>query len=117
MSFGRVFTKALNSIYEQPDKCFSLKKIYDWSEYFITEFSYDEPVEDVDFEKVDEPAESIKSLIENQLGENFYLIRVVRINEKNKFSFIKPKALRYWLRSIALRDADETFSDLIKAEY
>jgi len=116
-SFGRVFTKALNSIYEQPDKCFSLKKIYDWNEYFITEFSYGKSIDEPKFEEVDEPTESIKSLIETQLGRNFSLIKVVRINEKNKFSFIKPKALRYWLRSIALRDADETFSDLIKAGY
>jgi hypothetical protein len=116
-NYGAIFSKALNSIYQQPDKCFSLKKIYDWNEYFITEFSYGEPIEEPEFEEVDEPTESIKSLIETQLGRNFYLIRVVRINEKNKFSFIKPKALRYWLRSIALKDADETFSDLIKAEY
>jgi len=116
-NYGLVFSKALNSIYEQPDKCFSLKKSYDWNEYFITEFSYGEPVKEPEFEEVNEPTESIKSLIETQLGRNFYLIRVVRINEKNKFSFIKPKALRYWLRSIALRDADETFSDLIKAGY
>jgi hypothetical protein len=116
-SFGSVFTKALNSIYEQSDKCFYLKKIYDWSEYFITEFGYGEFIEKADFEKVNEPTQNIKSLIENQLGRNFSLIRSIRINEKNKFSFIKPKALRYWLRSIALRDADETFSDLIKAGY
>ncbi len=30
---------------------------------------------------------------------------------------IKPKQVRYWLRSIALRDADEMMVDLFKAGY
>ena len=112
--FGDIFTKALNSIYGQADKCFYLNKIYDWGEYFITEFNYGADDNNVKFEKVEEPPENIDSLIKTELRGNFHLIRVVRLNEKNKFSFIKPKALRYWLRSIALRDADEAFSDLIK---
>jgi len=31
--------------------------------------------------------------------------------------FIKPKAYRFWLKSIAVRDADETFADLVKMGY
>ena len=31
--------------------------------------------------------------------------------------FIKPKQMKYWLKSIALRDADEVFADYIKARY
>jgi len=31
--------------------------------------------------------------------------------------FVKPNALRYWLKSIALRDADETFVDFKAGGY
>lgn len=115
--FGEVFTKSLNSIYAQPDKCFYLKKIYDWSEYCMTEFNYGENTTFEGIESGSQIDDEIKSLIETKYGENVYLIKIVKLYEKNKVYFIKPKALRFWLRSVALRDADEVFSDLIKAGY
>ena len=33
---------------------------------------------------------------------------------KNTITLIKPKNLRYWLKSIALRDADDVFDEMIK---
>lgn len=115
--FGEVFTKALNSIYEQSNKSFYLKKIYDWSEYCMTEFGYGENAVFEGIEKGSEIDEEIKSLVEAKYGESIYLIKVVKIYQKNKVLLLKPKSLRFWLRSIALKDADEVFSDLIKAGY
>ena len=115
--FGEVFTKALNSIYEQSNKSFYLKKIYDWREYCMTEFGYGEKANFEGIEKGSEIDEEIKSLVEAKYGESIYLIKVVKIYQKNKVLLLKPKSLRFWLRSIALKDADEVFSDLIKAGY
>jgi len=115
--FGEVFAKSLNSIYEQPDKCFYLKKIHDWGEYCLTEFKYGEITPFEGIENGSQIDDEIKSLVETKYGENVYLIKIVKLYEKNKVYFIKPKALRFWLRSIAIRDADEVFSDLIKAGY
>ena len=115
--FGEVFTKALNSIYKQTNKSFYLKKIYDWNEYCMTEFSYGENAEFEGVEKGAEIDEEIKSLVEAKYEESVYLIKVVKIYQKNKVLLLKPKSLRFWLRSIALKDADEVFSDLIKAGY
>jgi hypothetical protein len=115
--FSQVFTKALNSIYEQTNKSFYLKKIYDWNEYCMTEFNYGENAEFEGIEKGSEIDEEIKSLVEAKYGESVYLIKVVKIYQKNKVLLLKPKSLRFWLRSIALKDADEVFSDLIKAGY
>ena len=47
-------------------------------------------------------------------GTSLRLTRIVRLYEGNVIYLIKPKKLRYWLKSIALRDADETFSDIRK---
>ncbi|HLP45746.1 MAG TPA: hypothetical protein VK469_07360 [Candidatus Kapabacteria bacterium] len=45
------------------------------------------------------------------------VIRVLPIYDKNVIFLVKPKQLRYWLSSIAVRDADETFEDLVKQGY
>ena len=38
--------------------------------------------------------------------------RVARIHDGSWIFLLKPDRLRYWLRSIALRDADEVLADL-----
>ena len=115
--YGKVFNSLLNSVYGKSEKSFYLNKIYDWGEFYITEFNYGSEEKKTDFEKIDELTDNLKSLITNELGRNFQLQRIIRINERNKFSFLKPKSLRYWLRSIAIKDADEVFSGLVKAGY
>ena len=77
----------------------------------MTLASYGENIVEVETEKRNEPTEHIKSLIENAYSSNVSIIRVLKLYEKNKVYFIKPKALRYWLRSTAIKDADEVFSD------
>jgi hypothetical protein len=42
---------------------------------------------------------------------------VVKIYDGDLIYLIKPKELRYWLQSIALRDADESIVDLYNAGY
>jgi hypothetical protein len=39
-------------------------------------------------------------------------VRILRIFDGPFVLLIKPDRLRYWLRSIALRDADEALADL-----
>ena len=56
----------------------------------------------------------IEKLVYKVAGKNLRLIRVIRLYEGNVIYLIKPKKLRYWLPSVALRDADETFADLRK---
>lgn len=115
--FGEVFSKALNSIYEETDKSFYLKKIYDWGAFYITEFDYGKKTEEIAKENISELTEHIESLIKTKYRSNVYLIKILKLYEKNKVYLIKPKTLRYWLRSIAVKDADEVFSDLVDAGY
>ncbi len=116
-SYGEVYNKLLNSVYGKSGKSFYLKKIYNLNDFYITEFNYGENVVEVEIEKRDEATEHIKSLAENAYSSNVSIIRVLKLYEKNKVYFVKPKALRYWLRSTAIKDADESFSDSIKAGY
>jgi N-6 DNA Methylase len=116
--FGEVFSEALNSVYEESGKCYFLKKIYDWGAFYITEFNYGKPTGELgDAKKINELTEHIESLIETKYRPNVLLIKILKLYEKDRVYLIKPKTLRYWLRSIAIKDADEVFSDLIDAGY
>lgn len=44
-------------------------------------------------------------------------IRVVRFYSENVIFIVKPDRLRYWIRSTAIRDADETLMDLREQGY
>jgi hypothetical protein len=44
-------------------------------------------------------------------------IRVFRFYNDNYMLIIKPNRLRYWIKSIAIRDADETIDYLYNAGY
>ena len=41
------------------------------------------------------------------------ITRILHIHEDDVIYLIKPKPLRYWLRSVAIRDADDTFAELM----
>ena len=61
----------------------------------------------------------IETLIYNETKQNTRITRVLRgyLHEQGQdiLILIKPNLLRYWLKSVALRDADETFADLKRA--
>ena len=55
---------------------------------------------------------ALDKLLHEQRGTTLYVTRIARIYDGNFVFLLKPDRLRYWLRSVALRDADETLSDL-----
>ena len=56
--------------------------------------------------------ESLHQLIYDESRESLRTIRVVRYYEGNVILVVKPDRLRYWIRSTAIRDADDTLIDL-----
>ncbi len=61
--------------------------------------------------------EYLQRLLYKEMGRNLRTVRVMRIYHDNMIYLIKPRQLRYWIKSIAVRDADETFEDLVKQGY
>lgn len=59
----------------------------------------------------------LENLVENKVEKNIHITRILRFYDKNIIYIIKPKQYRFWLKSIAIRDVDETFPDLIKMGY
>ena len=52
-----------------------------------------------------------------QISPNFHLIPDLRIFIDDTLYLIKPKALRYWIKSAALNDADAVIADLQSLKY
>ena len=56
-------------------------------------------------------------LVYEQCFESLRTVRVVRFYEQNAMLIVKPDRLRYWIRSTAIRDADDTLADLAEQGY
>ncbi len=115
IEFGEVFNHSFNSIYKKENKEQKLAVIYEGTTFFALEFEFTnkkitEPKQ-IDKTKADK---QIESLIVSQYGKNPLINKVLRIYSPNKITLIKPKKLRFWLKSIALQDSDEIFDDIIE---
>ena len=71
----------------------------------------------VEFGDKDALDEYLDRLLLHQRGTRLRVHRVTRLFDGNCLFFLKPKPLRFWLRSIAIRDADETFVELRRQGY
>ena len=55
---------------------------------------------------------NLRNLVYSRQGESLRAVRVLRFYETNTILIVKPDRFRYWIRSTAIRDADETLADL-----
>lgn len=112
--FGDIYCKVLNSVY----KHFKSSNPIFTSSFILYPFYYGktQKINLTDFNEI-ELEEHLNYLINKEISQNLRIIRIIRIYEKNMIYLIKPDQIRYWLRSIAIRDADETFVDLVKQGY
>jgi hypothetical protein len=117
--FSTTFCQTLNSVYHSVNKAFRLFKVLDAGRYFAVHFEYNDQEYEPAFETKADLEEYIKQVIptEKTEGKSFHIQRIIKIYGKDTIILAKPKQLRYWLPSIALRDADEAFADYIKARY
>lgn len=116
--FSTVFCKTLNSIY-QNEKSFQLFKIIDAGKFFALHFEYASEKLDPKFEKADDIEKYVESAVplRKKNNESTHVQKIIKVYGQDSIILAKPKQLRYWLPSIALRDADETFADYIKSRY
>jgi len=110
--FKKIFNKSFNSIYKKEEKEQRLRKLFIGNDFYALEFYYSEEnykeeiIENADFQ--------IEEIIKNTISRNAVVNRVLKIYGEDTITLIKPKNLRYWLKSVALRDADDVFDDIIE---
>lgn len=110
--FGLTYCRVLNSVYRK----FAPYKHVTSSSYVCFPFYYGEKP-DIDINDIDALEKSLNKLIKREHQASLRITRVLRIYDYNVVYLIKPVQSRYWLRSVAIRDADETFDDLVKQGY
>lgn len=112
-NFGKLYCSQLNSTYDDFQAATPI-----FTDSFICYPFYigEKPL--IELPNKEELEAHLQNLIisENP-STNLRINRILRLYERNVIYLIKPKQLRYWLQSIAIRDADETFADLVAQEY
>ncbi|WP_031456905.1 HsdM family class I SAM-dependent methyltransferase [Flavobacterium chungangense] len=117
--FGEIFTDILNSLFKTEFKKYLQKSIYQTESFICSIFEYGDENNIISkpLKAEIEIENHIAELVYNKIGSSYRINRVVKIYDGDLIYLIKPKELRYWLQSIALRDADETIVDLYNAGY
>lgn len=118
-NFGLVFCEVLNSIFEAESKKYVQKDIYQTESFICSIFEYgnENNIDSKPLKTEFDLENHIDELVYNKIGTSYRINRVVKVYDGDLIYLIKPKELRYWLQSIALRDADETIVDLYNAGY
>ena len=107
-SFNVVFTRQINAIYrESPLQSLQAQT---WPGVICQAFAFGKRT--VDWSGSDELRGKLDNLLHEQRGTTVQVTRIARIYDTHFIFLLKPDRLRYWQRSIALRDADETLADL-----
>ncbi|MRT92235.1 class I SAM-dependent DNA methyltransferase [Ancylomarina sp. 16SWW S1-10-2] len=113
--FGIVLCKSLNPLYEKGDKRFRALTPIKTLSYTCFPFAYgnDEFSPEISPKIADG---DLSDLMENQ-QESVHYRRILRLYQKDIVFLIKPNSLRYWLKSIALRDAGDIMNDFVNSGY
>ena len=114
VDFSDVYLDALNSLYDVNNKKFSLKTFYDTPACFIMHYEYSNSVNTVEIIKNN--SIDLSSLI-NADKQTIYIKKISFIYSQNQIFIIKPKQLRYWLKSVALLDVDTSIADIINLNF
>lgn len=104
--FAGIFTRQINTVHKKlrplPAKS--------WDGICCQPFVFGKA--EPDWKDTDSLAEKLSALLRGKKSATLTTVRLLRIFDGPFVFLIKPDRLRYWLRSIALRDADETLADL-----
>jgi len=110
--FSEIYCKVLNSVYKE----FKPYKPLKTGSFICFPFYYRDKPQIIE-DSMDELEAALHELIQKKYNTNSRIVRMLRMYENNTIYLIKPKQTRYWLRSVAIRDADETFADLVAQGY
>lgn len=117
-SFSEIFCSILNSVYKDNEKRFRRgeTKLGVNNDFILISFHYDnKPSESTIIENIQLEVNLNKLLLHKK--EVAFYNRIMVIYEKNTVHFLKPNKYRYWLNSIAVRDADRVFADMVASGY
>lgn len=104
--FAQVFTRQINVVHKKL-RALPAKS---WAGVCCQPFVFGNA--QPDWRDADSLAEKLSALLRHKKSPSLTTIRILRLFDGPFVFLIKPDRLRYWLRSVALRDADEALTDL-----
>ena len=107
-SFNNVFTTRISAVYKKNKLCALTPQT--WPGVICQPYVFGKGV--VDWTGAHELKGKLEALLQERRGGGLNVTRIARLYDGACIYLLKPDRLRYWLRSIALRDADETLADL-----
>ena len=110
VDYSDVYLEAINSVYDVNNKKFRLKTFYNTSACFIMHYEYSNS--DITVEIIKNNNFDLSTLISDK-KQTINIKKISLIYSQNQIFIIKPKQLRYWLKSVALLDVDTTIADII----
>lgn len=113
IDFLYVYSENLNKYYSSDSKQFKPANIIQGEAYYVCETKYTN--EEIKVNIIQSEISLTNLLTEWNVSKNIKINKVMRCyDDYNKIiRIIKPKQLRFWIKSKALRDADETFNDIL----
>lgn len=109
-AFGELYCRILNSVF----KNFKHLSPIIGNEFIAYPFVLGDKSEFEIPTSIENIEAKLRRLINAKKGYNLWVKRIIKVYEKNVIFLYKPNQKRYWLPSIAVRDADESFVDLYK---
>ncbi len=113
LDFGTLYCQRLNVIYEKDGERYMPAFYYEGDNYFIYVLDYTNI--NPSFRQIISE-DDLDALLNFNTG-NYIVRRTVRIYKEKRIIMIKPKQIRFWMKSIALKDADDTFNDILNTWY
>jgi Eco57I restriction-modification methylase len=108
------FCEIMNFVYQNGDYKFRPKRIIVNENWVWVTFSHTNSDNLIEFNLSKENKSIYKKLLKDDISNNgLRMNRIITyIHEPNSISFLKPRALKYWTRSIGYRDAEEIKSEM-----
>lgn len=111
-AFTDRFLAQLNAVYG--DQLVRSLPTHHWPGVICQPFQVDQT--QLDWTDSETVQATVARLLHAAHGESLRVTRVCRLYENGVIFLLKPDRLRYWLPSVALRDADDVMADLRSAE-
>lgn len=107
-TFADVYSRQISAIYKKNK--LKVLEAQTWPGIICQPFVFGKGK--VDWNGAEELKGKLDGLLKEQRRPSLHITRIARLYDGNFIFLLKPDRLRFWLRSIALRDADETLADL-----
>lgn len=113
--YGNEFSRVINDLYADTTNSFKLTDIikFEKEELIGALFSYDDRKDISPQMRIESELTQIDGLVNFDINESLTAMRIIQYYAPNKVLFVKPNQKRYWLASIAYRDADSVFADIL----